>query len=172
MSVLLVKPIKNWDYSLKGKVLTVEEALKKAEYFCAYQERCHKEVIEKLKSLGMFETAIDYIMGVLLAENYINEERFAKTFARGKHTYKGWGKRRIEQELKYRDISVFNIQNAFKEIEKDYLHVFYEWADKKWNSLTDSDLTKKKRKWTDYLLRKGYETHLIFERLNDYEKSS
>ena len=172
MNVLFLKPIKSWGCSLKGNVLTVEEALRKAAYFCAYQERCHKEVVEKLRSLGMFETAIEHIMGSLIAENYINEERFAKTFTRGKHIYKGWGKRRIEQELKYRDISSFNIKSAFKEIEKDYLNVFYEWADKKWYSLADPDSLKKKKKWTDYLLRKGFEPHLIYERLNDYEKSS
>lgn len=148
--------------------LTVEEATKKIEYYCAYQERCHKEVIEKLKTIGMFDTAIDYIVNHLLENNFLNEERFAKAFARGKHKFKYWGKRRIEQELKFRDISSYNIKIALKEIETDYLTSFYTLAERKWEAITDSSLEKKKKKWIDYLIRKGYETNIIFEFLKNY----
>lgn len=148
--------------------LTVEEATKKIEYYCAYQERCHKEVIEKLKTIGMFDTAIDYIVNHLLENNFLNEERFAKAFARGKHKFKYWGKHRIEQELKFRDISSYNIKIALKEIETDYLTNFYTLAERKWEAITDSSLEKKKKKWIDYLIRKGYETNIIFEFLKNY----
>lgn len=148
--------------------LTVEQATKKIEYYCAYQERCHKEVVEKLKTLGMYETAINHIINHLLENNFLNEERFAKAFARGKHKFKYWGKRRIEQELKFRDVSSYNIKTALKEIETDYLSNFYTLADRKWETITDSSLEKKKKKWIDYLIRKGYETNLIFEALKNY----
>ncbi|HUH25549.1 MAG TPA: RecX family transcriptional regulator, partial [Flavobacterium sp.] len=105
--------------------LSIDEAIKKLEYYCSYQDRCYKEVISKLKSLGMFQTAIDHILNHLVENNYLNEERFAKSFARGKHKFKGWGKYRIEQELKFRDISAYNIKTALKEIETDYLSNFY-----------------------------------------------
>lgn len=148
--------------------LTVEEAKRKLEYYCAYQERCHKEVEEKLKTLGMFETATNHIINHLLEHNFLNEERFAKAFARGKHKFKHWGKRRIEQELKFRNISAYNIKSALKEIEEEYLNNFYNLADYKWESISETVLEKKKKKWVDFLMRKGYESHLIFDALKNY----
>ena len=68
--------------------ISVNDAIKKLEYYCSYQDRCYKEVTMKLKSLGMFQTAIDHIFDHLVANNFLNEERFAKSFARGKHKFK------------------------------------------------------------------------------------
>ena len=147
--------------------LSVQDAIKKLEYYCSYQDRCYKEVISRLKTLGMFQTAIDHILNHLVEHNYLNEERFAKSFARGKHRFKYWGKRRIEQELKLRDISSYNIKTALNEIESDYLSNFYSLAEKKWDSINESSLEKKKRKWIDFLMRKGYESNLVFDLLKD-----
>lgn len=149
--------------------LSVNEAIKKLEYYCSYQDRCYKEVITKLKSLGMFQTAIDHILDHLVENNFLNEERFAKSFARGKHKFKFWGKRRIEQELKFRDIPSYNIKTALKEIETDYLSNFYTLAEKKWLTINENSLEKKKRKWIDYLMRKGYESQLIFDYLKELQ---
>lgn len=148
---------------MEDKFLTVEQAIKKAEYFCSYQERCHKEVHQKLRSLGMFDTAIDHIINHLLENNFLNEERFAIAFSRGKHRSKRWGKRRIEQELKFRDISSYNIKSALKEIEQEYLTNFYNYAAAKWEVMPNESLEKKKKKWADYFIRKGFETHLIYD---------
>lgn len=153
------------------KGISVEEATRKLEYYCSYQDRCYKEVILKLKTLGMFQTATDHILNHLVENKYLDEERFAKSFARGKHKFKGWGKRRIEQELKFREISSYNIRTALKEIETDYLKHFYSLAEAKWNSINESSLERKKRKWVDFLMRKGYESHLIFEFLKDVENN-
>jgi len=149
--------------------ISVNDAIKKLEYYCSYQDRCYKEVTMKLKSLGMFQTAIDHILDHLVANNFLNEERFAKSFARGKHKFKYWGKRRIEQELKFRDISSYNIKTALKEIESDYLPNFYALAERKWQNTTETSLEKKKRKWVDFLMRKGYESNLIFDLLKDLQ---
>ncbi len=149
--------------------ISVNDAIKKLEYYCSYQDRCYKEVTAKLKSLGMFQTAIDYILDHLVANNFLNEERFAKSFARGKHRFKHWGKRRIEQELKFRDISSYNIKTALKEIETDYLSNFYTLAENKWNNIKETSLEKKKRKWVDFLMRKGYESNLILDLLKDLQ---
>lgn len=149
--------------------LSVNDALKKLEHYCAYQDRCYKEVTAKLKSLGMYQDAIDYILNELSTNKFLNEERFAKSFARGKHKIKGWGKRRIEQELKYRDISSYNIKTALKEIEEDYITNFYDLAEKKWMNSTETSIELKKKKWIDYFMRKGYESHLIFQALKDIE---
>ena len=149
--------------------ISVNDAIKKLEYYCSYQDRCYKEVTAKLKSLGMFQTAIDHILDHLVANNFLNEERFAKSFARGKHKFKYWGKRRIEQELKFREISSYNIKTALKEIESDYLTNFYALAERKWQNITESSIEKKKRKWVDFLMRKGYENNLIFDFLKDLQ---
>ena len=60
------------------KVYTVEEMQKKLEHYCAYQERCHQEVIQKLRQLKMIPSAIDRIIGYLIEHNYLNETRFAR----------------------------------------------------------------------------------------------
>lgn len=153
--------------------LTVQEATKKIEYYCAYQERCHKEVVEKLKTLGMFQTAIDHILTHLIEHNYLNEERFARSFARGKHTMSGWGKKRIEIELKIRDISAYNIKAALKELPDDsYNENFEKACEKKWNSINDANVQNKKRKFISYFLRKGYESDKIYKQVQILEKNN
>ena len=155
---------------MNSEGLSVEEAKRKLEYYCSYQDRCYKEVIAKLKTLGMFQTAIDHILDHLVAHDFLNEERFAKSFARGKHRIKGWGRRRIEQELKFREISAFNIKMALKEIEEEYLSNFYSLADIKWQTINEKSLQNKKRKWVDFLMRRGYESHLIYEYLKELQQ--
>lgn len=150
------------------KTYTVAEAKQKLEYYCSYQERCHQEVVEKLRSMQMIPQVIDNIVVHLIENNFLNEERFAISFARGKHHIKKWGKIRIVNELKFRNISKYNIDRALKEITPDTYHTtFHEIAEKHWNSITERSLPKKKKKFCDFLLRKGYESHLIFEKLND-----
>ena len=98
------------------KTFTLDEALHKLERYCAYQERCHQEVITKLKAMGMIPAAIDTIVSQLIQSNYLNETRFAQSYARGKFRIKKWGKVRIKRELKARKISDYNITLALREI--------------------------------------------------------
>jgi regulatory protein len=150
------------------KTYSVDEATRKLEYFCSYQDRCHEEVLQKLKSLRMIPQAIDAIMAHLIEQNFLNEERFACSFARGKWRIKQWGKRRIIQELKFRDISRYNIERALKEIdETEYIEQFNKLAESQWETIRETSLLKKKKKLTDYLLRKGYESSMIFDKLNN-----
>jgi len=150
------------------KSYTVEEATKKLEHYCAYQERCHDEVIQKLKSYNMIPQAIDTIVVHLLDNNFLNEERFACSFARGKFRIKHWGKRRITNELKARNISKYNIDRALKEISTDeYYTTFHLIADKQWEASTEVNIMKRKKKVMDYLLRKGYESNIVQEKLSD-----
>ena len=153
------------------KSYTVDEAKRKLEYYCSYQERCHYEVVEKLKSLNMIPHVIDTIVVHLIENNFLNEERFAQSFARGKHNIKKWGKTRIVNELKFRGISKYNIEKALQEItSEDYSKTFYELAEQQWEAIKEKNIQKKKRKFLDFLLRKGYESNLIFEKLNELEK--
>lgn len=151
------------------KSYTVEEAQRKMEHYCAYQERCHDEIIQKLKSLNMIPQAIDTIVVHLIDNNFLNEERFACSFARGKFRIKHWGKRRIINELKARNISKYNIDRALKEIpNEEYLETFHLIADKQWDTINENNLLKKKKKVMDYLLRKGYESNLVQEKISNY----
>lgn len=147
---------------------TLEEATRKLESYCAYQDRCHKEVVKKLKDMGMIPLAIDTILSHLIKENYLNEERFARSFARGKFNIKKWGKRRIVAELKLREISKYNIQSALKEIdESQYLITFNDLAIKRLEQIKDTNKQKKKKKLADYLLYRGWENHLVYDKVNE-----
>jgi regulatory protein len=84
---------------------TPDQAFKKLERFCAYQDRCHQEVRRKLYDLGLYGADVDQVMARLIEDRYLDEERFARSFARGKFRMKSWGRKRIERELKQREVS-------------------------------------------------------------------
>ena len=147
----------------------MKEIYDKMEYYCSYQDRCHKEVEQKLANFNLIPEAKEKIIIHLIEHKFINEERFAKSFVRGKHNYKGWGKKRIVQELKFREISKRNIDSALKEISRRC--VFRKFsrmlAEKNWNSIKERKGPKKNKKFVDFLLRKGYETDLIYNKLQE-----
>lgn len=147
-------------------VFTVEEIKRKIEQYCVYQDRCHKEVEQKLKEYKLIPEAREYILLHLLEHNFLNEERFAKSFARGKFRIKKWGKERIVRELKFRDITTYNIKSALKEInEEEYIKTLYELVKKKKASVSETNHFKRKKKIADYLLYRGFESNLIYEAL-------
>lgn len=151
--------------------MTLREAKRKLENYCAYQERCHKEVIEKLKGMRMIPEAIDQIVTQLIEDNFLNEERFAKSFARGKFNIKKWGKNRIVNELKQRQISRYNITTALKEIDEEtYIETLDTLAKKRLEQITETNLQKKRKKLADYLLYRGWESHLVYEKLRELIK--
>jgi len=150
------------------KTYTVQEARKKLERYCAYQERCHKDVISKLKEMNMIPLAIDTIVTHLITTNYLNEERFARSFARGKFNIKKWGRQRIIKELKARNISIYNINQALQEITgENYDKTFDELAEKRFSQLRDSHPLKKKKKLADYLLYRGWESEMVYKKVNE-----
>ncbi|MDW5289121.1 regulatory protein RecX [Formosa sp. PL04] len=150
------------------KTYTVEEAKRALEYYCAYQERCHKEVQEKLGSMRMIPDAIDAVIVHLLAHNFLNEERFAKAYVRGKFKFKNWGRNRLTMELKRRQISRFNIQTGLKELDDlDYYGVFEALAERRCDLIKESNKYKKKKKLADYLLYRGWESPMVYEKVNE-----
>ena len=153
------------------KSYTVNEVTKALEHFCAYQERCHKEVEKKLIELRMIPEARDHIILHLLQNNFLNEERFSKAFARGKFSIKRWGKIRITNELKFRNISSYNIKSALKEInDDDYLASLNFIAEKKISLIKDTNKYAKKKKLSSYLMSKGYESNLVYKVVNELIK--
>ncbi|WP_339726388.1 regulatory protein RecX [Maribacter stanieri] len=155
----------------KTKGYTVQEATKKIESYCAYQDRCHKEVISKLKEMGMIPLAVDTIIAQLIEDRFLNEERFAKSFARGKFNIKKWGKNKIVRELKFRNISKYNITTALEEIEPEaYLTTLDDLANKRLQQITETNIQKRRKKLADYLLYRGWESHLVYEKLQELIK--
>lgn len=148
------------------KFYSVDEARNKLEHYCAYQERCHEEVLKKLKSMNMAQQAADAIVLHLIENNYLNEERFARSFARGKFRIKHWGRVRIVRELKARNISRYNIDAALKEIDPDdYFTNFNILAEKFWETATERNILKRKKKMADFLLRKGFEPSMVYDKI-------
>ncbi|RDI56643.1 regulatory protein RecX [Flavobacterium glaciei] len=151
-------------------VFSVKEAIIKIEHYCAYQERCHEEVIQKLRSMKMDADEIDTIIVHLISDNFLNEERFACSFARGKHRIKHWGKIRITNELNAKKISKTLINIALKEIStEEYLSTFHTLAERNWESILETNNLKKRKKCCDYLLRKGFESNLVYEKVKELE---
>ncbi len=151
-----------------SKTYTVDEAQKKLEHYCAYQERCHKEVTQKLYDMKMIPEARDKIIVHLLQHNYLNEERFAQAFVRGKFRIKKWGKQRIRLELKRRDISKTIITIALKEISDiDYYSTFHTLAEKKAALIRDTNSQKKRKKLADYLFYRGWESQLVYDKIRE-----
>lgn len=154
--------------SSEQKSYTVKEATLKLMQFCAYRDRSQKEVEEKLREMRMIPAACEEITIKLMQEDFLNEERFARSFVRGKFRIKKWGRNRIKKELKLREISSPIIRLAFTEInEGEYLKTLGELAEKKLALMKEPNTLKKKKKLSNYLLQKGYESGLVFERVNE-----
>ena len=151
-----------------AKTYTVQEAIKKMERYCAYQERCHKDVVLKLREMRMIPLAVDTIIAHLIHHNYLNEERFAKAFASGKFNIKKWGRQRIVQELSARNISVYNISAALNEIpEEEYEKTCDALLRKRLAQIKEIHPLKKKRKLADYLLYRGWEPEIVYRKVDE-----
>ena len=145
------------------QVFTPEQSLPKIKQYCAYQERCHSEVRDKLYSFGLHKNEVEEIISTLITENYLNEERFAIHFAGGKFRMKQWGKIKIKQALKNKQVSEYCIRKAIKEIDNnEYRQTFFKLAEQKLKTLKqEKNIFIKKRRLQDFLMQKGYETAMI-----------
>ena len=143
--------------------LSLEQALQKAKHYCAYQERCHSEVQEKLYSFGLRKKEVEEALATLIEENYLNEERFAVQFAGGRFRLKEWGRVKIRYELKQRQVSEYCIKKGLAAIEEeDYERTLHHLGEKKWELLKDEENSyARKKKLQDYLLQKGYESDRV-----------
>ena len=146
--------------------LTTSELQKKLEYYCAYQERCHQEVVQKLWSLGVPGSQQDELLVHLITHNFLNEERFAHTFTLSKFHQKNWGKVRIKNELKQRQLTERLIRQALDTIpEEAYETTFERLAEKTWEAITGTNTLQKQKKFCDSLLRKGWESDRVYAKM-------
>ncbi len=152
--------------------VTKEHAFQKAKHYCAYQERCHSEVKEKLYSFCLYKNEVDEMISKLIEENYLNEERYAIMYAGGHFRTKQWGRIKIKYELKQKQISEYCIKKALAAIDDtDYEKTLKKLALLKLNSLSnEKNIFTKKKKLQDYLRLKGYEGGLISETINELLK--
>jgi len=154
------------------RTLTPEQAYVKIRHFCAFQERTHQEVKMKLHSYGVGWTDISEIASKLIEEGFLNEERFAMAFVGGKFRIKQWGRKKIEQELKKKQVSGYNIRLALRDAIdlEEYEKTMLKIIEKKWFSIkpeTDSLFTKK-AKTQAYLFQRGFEQDLIVKLINKF----
>lgn len=145
----------------------------KLEHFCAYQERCHQDVVKKLFDLKVYGDDQNEVIVHLIANNFLNEERFALLFAISKFHQKKWGRYRIKNELSQRNVGSFLIQKALKSIPNDeYAETFEMLSLHVWEQIKETSFVKKKKKFVDTLLRKGFEQDLIFDQLETFSKKN
>ncbi|NIG52158.1 regulatory protein RecX [Chitinophaga sp. Cy-1792] len=143
-----------------------EVLLEKLRQYCAYQERCHSEVKYKALELGIRGPEVEECIAALIAENFLSEERFAKAYAGGKFRMKQWGKKKIRQSLKQKQVSDYCIRKGMEEIDADdYWKVLQQLTEKKYQSLSREIPLKRKYKTMQYLLQRGFEQELISEAL-------
>ena len=148
----------------KEKSYTDKEVLIKISAFCAYQERTQKEVRNKLYGYGLNKDTVEAIIVKLIEENFVNEERFAKAYAGGKFRIKKWGRRKIQEGLKQKEISDYCIRQAMKEISNDdYSNTLGELIGKRELIEKEKNSYKRKHKIAQYIIAKGFEPELVWE---------
>lgn len=150
------------------EVHTYEDALAALQHFCAYQDRCHSEVRQKLREIRFQGDLAEEVICALIAEKYLDEERFARSFARGKFKIKRWGRMKITRELKQKDVSAYCIRKALTEIEEEEYVATLEAELERRNRIEKKGLHPylKRRKLADYMFQRGYESGMTWEAIN------
>ncbi len=150
-----------------NSILSQEAALEKIKNWCAYQERCQLETLTKLQELGLAPVA-DEIIAHLIAENFLNEERYAHSYASGKFRIKKWGKLKIRHALRLKKISLYSIQKALESLaDNEYRSCLKKLLDAKAVTIKESNPVKKKYKLLQFAYSKGFEQELVMELLDD-----
>lgn len=125
----------------------------------------------KLYELKVEKSKHGDVISLLIENNYLNEERFAREFAGGKFRMKQWGRKKIAYELKGKAVSEYCIKKAIKTIDNtEYLTTIEKLVKKKMNSLKGDTFAMKKKKTVEYMMGKGFETGLVLEVIGDAPK--
>jgi regulatory protein len=147
-----------------GKRFSPAAALQKIYRYCAYQERSHKEVRDKLYEYGLYKSDVDDILSRLITDGFLNEERFAKAFAGGKFRMQHWGRIKIVHELEARGLTKNCIKAGLKEIEDDtYEVVLHDMLERKLRQLDEENPFVRRDKLARYAIHKGFEPELVWK---------
>jgi regulatory protein len=156
------------EYTPKKIKFSPKEALVKIQSYCAYQERSHKEVKNKLYEYGLYSSEVDELISTLIVDGFLNEERFAKAFAGGKFRIKKWGRLKIQQELEMLGLTKRNIATGLKEIDSsDYSKTLKSLIKKKSAQTPESNPFKKKNQVARFVIGKGYEAEMVWEMVKE-----
>jgi regulatory protein len=153
-------------------IVTVHDALEKLRSYCAYQERCHQEVMQKMRSYSLTQVEKEHIILLLIQGDYLNENRFAETYVSGKMNIKRWGRKKIKQGLLAKGISSGLITTALQTIDNEvYFSNLVKLYQQKSALVNERNQQKRHAKIASYLMSKGYESNLVWEVIKDHESA-
>ena len=150
------------------RVYDISIALERIKSYCALQDRCQWDVLQKLNEWGRQPTTKDHILELLITDKFIDEERFSASFCRGKFRIKNWGRCKITNELKRKQISMICIKIGLKEIDNnEYNQVLEKLFRQKNITLKDTNLFIRKRKIANFLIQRGFESNLVWDKIRE-----
>ncbi len=150
------------------RVYDINIAIERIKNYCALQDRCQWDVIQKLREWGLQQATKDHILEILITNKFIDEERFSTSFCRGKFRIKNWGKRKIINELRRKQISSICINTGLKEIdEKEYDLVLQKLFYQKERSIKDKNQFIRKTKIANFLIQRGFENNLVWDKIRE-----
>jgi regulatory protein len=150
------------------RVYDINIAIERIKNYCALQDRCQWDVIQKLREWGLQQATKDHILEILITNKFIDEERFSTSFCRGKFRIKNWGKRKIVNELRRKQISSICINTGLKEIdEKEYDLVLEKLFYQKERSIKDKNQFIRKTKIANFLIQRGFENNLVWDKIRE-----
>jgi regulatory protein len=150
------------------RVYDINIAIERIKNYCALQDRCQWDVIQKLREWGLQQATKDHILEILITNKFIDEERFSTSFCRGKFRIKNWGKRKIINELRRKQISNICINTGLKEIdEKEYDLVLEKLFYQKERSIKDKNQFIRKTKIANFLIQRGFENNLVWDKIRE-----
>jgi len=149
----------------------IKNLIEQLKSYCAIQERCSNDIVTKMKSWRITNKNQNKILEILIQEDFINDKRYSKSFCRGKFRIKKWGKIKIVNELKRKNINPTTIISSLNEIsDMDYSKELDTQFNKKKQSITTLNYYEKKKKIANYLIGKGYESNLVWEKLRELKE--
>lgn len=142
-----------------------KDIMEKMRKYCAYQDRCHREVRTKLLAIKVFGEELEEVMAALIQENFLNEERYARSFVRGKFRMNHWGRNKIKRALQAKGVSTYCIDKGMEEIDEHAYRDQLETLLSKYGRRQATKLTgfKWRNRLFNYALGKGYEPEVIRE---------
>ena len=150
------------------RVYDIKIAIERLKNYCALQDRCQWDVTQKMKEWGLLEMTQNHILEILIQEKYVDEERFAQSFCRGKFIIKKWGKVKITKELKKKKISDICIKKGLEEIDlTEYDLLLENLLTKKNDTLRDKNHFKRKSKLARFLIQRGFEGNLVWDKIRE-----
>ena len=153
------------------RVYDIKIAIERLRNYCALQDKCQWDVIQKMQEWGLLKISQDHILELLIKEKYVDEERYSRSFCRGKFRIKKWGKIKITNELKKKYISEVCITKGLEEIiDSEYQEELDKQYHKKNATLKEKNLFIKKKKIAVYLISKGYESNLVWDKLRELKE--